>query len=240
MRVPSAAFRVDQQGLDNPVWQALIGAHAGLASGDGLARRYRRGVTPIGAVREPSPAAYAALAALLAPVEILYLGVLEPAPLPAGLALEAEKPMLQMQLTQPVETATLAADPSPVELGAADAGEMCALVDLTHPGPFGPEAYRLGRFIGLRDASGRLVAMAGERFRVPGCTEISAVCTHPDVQGRGYARLLMNHIAAGIQARGETPFLHVLEENTRAAGLYLHMGFTTRRRLWARIVRRVG
>jgi predicted GNAT family acetyltransferase len=126
-----------------------------------------------------------------------------------------------------------------VVLGMADAAEMSELATLTHPGPFGPELYRLGLFVGLRE-QGRLVAMAGQRLRIPGYVEISGVCTHPGWQGRGLARGLMNHLAREIQRQGDTPFLHVLEENTRAVTLYTRMGFTLRKRLWVRILRRVG
>ena len=98
--------------------------------------------------------------------------------------------MPQMILNRPAEAP--APGIAPVVLGPADAAEMCALAELTHPGPFGPEMIRLGRFLGVRE-QGRLLAMAGQRFRLPGFVEISGVCTHPDAQGRGYARALMNH-----------------------------------------------
>ena len=69
------------------------------------------------------------------------------------------------------------------------------------------------------------MAMAGERLKVPGYTEVSAVCTHPDHTGKGYARMLMREIMRGIRDRGEIPFLHVRSENTRAIGVYERLGF---------------
>ena len=221
--------------LNNPVWHSLGGAHAQLGRSNALARRYRQEVTPIGAVAEPTDAAYAALAQLTELGDVLYLGTSENPPLPACWVLEVEKPMLQMHLTKPAQT------PAPVEfreLGPADSARMVALAELTHPGPFGPEAWRMGRYIGVFEQD-KLVAMAGQRFTLPGLREISAVCTHPDWQGRGLARALMNHLAAQIQRDQNMPFLHVVEENQRASGLYERMGFVTARRLWVRVIRRV-
>jgi hypothetical protein len=73
-----------------------------------------------------------------------------------------------------------------VVLGAVDVPEMLDLVARTRPGPFEPETYRLGTYLGVRRA-GWLVAMAGERLHPPGYTEISAVCTDPGVRGQGLA-----------------------------------------------------
>jgi ribosomal protein S18 acetylase RimI-like enzyme len=233
---PTPPPAVDTALLDNPVWHCLGGAHAAFSVNHPLARRYRREVTTIGAVAQPGPAALEALATLTAPGEVLYLGQEICDPLPPCWAIEAEKAMPQMVLPVPAEA------PAPgvmaVVLGPADVPEMCALAELTHPGPFGPEMIRLGRFLGVKE-NGRLLAMAGQRFRLPSFVEISGVCTHPDAQGRGYARALMNHLAREIQSQGDTPFLHVIEENTRAAGLYARMGFVQRKRLWVRVVRRV-
>jgi predicted GNAT family acetyltransferase len=96
-----------------------------------------------------------------------------------------------------------------------------------HPGPFVERTHELGRFIGVRH-EGQLVAMAGERMKPEGFTEISGVCTHPDHRGRGYAAALMCEVARAIFARGETPFLHAFDDNTNAIALYERLGFVTR------------
>ncbi len=96
---------------------------------------------------------------------------------------------------------------------------MVALAELTKPGPFGTRTRELGEYLGVRQ-SHRLVAMAGERLHLPGYTEVSAVCTHPDYQGRGYARELMSILMRRIMKRGETPILHVRQENVSAIHLY--------------------
>ena len=85
----------------------------------------------------------------------------------------------------------------------------------------------MGRYCGIRASDGRLVAIAGERLRSTECTEISAVCTHPEFRGRGYARDLTTFLAAQILAAGKTPFLHVKSENG-AKVVYQKIGFRLR------------
>lgn len=115
-----------------------------------------------------------------------------------------------------------------VDLGADDVSEMLALAELTEPGPFSKRTFELGRYIGLR-RDGRLLAMAGERFRMPGFVEISAVCTHPDARGEGLAAELTLNVAESIRAGGDQAMLHVLESNENAIRLYQKLGFTVRR-----------
>jgi predicted GNAT family acetyltransferase len=119
------------------------------------------------------------------------------------------------------------AEPEMIELGTQDVPEMLELIRLTEPGPFKERANELGKFYGVRD-NGRLVAMAGERIRLTGFTEISAVCTHPDFQRRGLARGLMHRISREILARDEVPFLHVFAGNANAMSAYETLGFQRR------------
>jgi predicted GNAT family acetyltransferase len=105
---------------------------------------------------------------------------------------------------------------------------MLALVELTHPGPFAKRTPELGTYLGIREA-GQLVAMAGERLKPIEYTEISAVCTHPDYRGRGYASSLVSILTQRITERNEIPFLHVRTENVGAIRVYEKLGFKTRR-----------
>jgi predicted GNAT family acetyltransferase len=105
---------------------------------------------------------------------------------------------------------------------------MLALVELTKPGPFLKRTPELGSYLGIRQA-GQLVAMAGERLKPHGYTEISAVCTHPDYRGRGYASSLVSILIQRITGRNEIPFLHVRTENVDAIRVYEKLGFNTRR-----------
>jgi ribosomal protein S18 acetylase RimI-like enzyme len=126
-----------------------------------------------------------------------------------------------------------------VALGEADAAEMLALATLTRPGPYRARTHELGDFIGVRQ-DGRLVAMAGERLKPVGFAEVSAVCTHPDHRGRGYAGALMRQVASRMLARGETPFLHVYATNTGAIALYEALGFRLGREIVMTVLAREG
>jgi predicted GNAT family acetyltransferase len=123
-------------------------------------------------------------------------------------------------------------------LSEADIPEMLALTALTHPGPFRSHTYTLGTYLGIRVDS-RLAAMAGQRMHLPGYREISAVCTHPDFQGRGYARTVVSRLVAETFERGLVPFLHVEEANERAQALYNALGFVERARLPLLVIERV-
>ena len=123
--------------------------------------------------------------------------------------------------------ALLAGDNDIVVLGDDDAPEMLALAQLTEPGPFLPRTHTMGRFVGVR-INGRLAAMAGERLRFPGFTEVSGVCTHPDFRGKGLARRLSSAVANAIQQRGDRPFLHAWTSNHTAIALYESLGFEFR------------
>ena len=127
----------------------------------------------------------------------------------------------------PLSRCSSDSDPEIVELGAKDSPDMMALTALTKPGPFNQRTHELGTYLGIRH-DGKLVAMAGERLKVPGYTEVSAVCTHPEHTGHGYARILTTEVMRRIRSRGETPFLHVREDNVRAIELYERLGFSQR------------
>src|SRR5581483_5849565 len=111
------------------------------------------------------------------------------------------------------------------------APEMRALAELTQPGPFHARTHTLGSFVGVRE-NGRLIAMAGERLKVP-------ACTHPDARGRGLAGALMRRVAAGIVARGEELFLHVYPHNKGAISLYEKLGFRHRADIQLNVLRRL-
>ncbi len=115
-----------------------------------------------------------------------------------------------------------------VKLTTADVPEMVALATMMKPGPFSARTHELGNFICFR-REGQLAAMAGERMRMPGYTEISAVCTHPTHAGHGYATALMVKLIGQIRSRNEIPILHVRASNTPAIGLYRRIGFADRR-----------
>ena len=213
--------------LDNVIWQALTTRHAHFAECFGQARRFIGEVSPLTAFEEDSAEGYAALAGLVGAggtVALFLDGKYEPRP---GWKLVAGAPMLQMVCENGGSQQARSDSPEIVRLGVQDSPEMVELATLTKPGPFGPRTHELGTYMGIR-SQGKLVAMAGERLKVPGYTEVSAVCTHPDQTGKGYARVLMTEIMRGIRDRGEIPFLHVRTANARAIGVYQQLGFRTR------------
>lgn len=215
--------------LDNPVWHALIGPHAGLAVGRGFARQYPREVTPFAAIAEPSSVAYEHLPADLpyGTEARLFRPSAEAAP--KGWAVLSARPILQMVLNPAVRPQPRHADEI-VTLGQSDVPDMLALAGATKPGPFDKRTYELGRYVGIRD-HGRLVAMAGERFRLAGFVELSAICVSPEVRRSGLGSAMVLHLAELCLSQNATPFLHVFPDNP-AAELYRHLGFRERRQLW--------
>jgi predicted GNAT family acetyltransferase len=221
--------------LDRPVWAALSTRHLALSVGGALARRYAADVNLFASACDDTPAALAALTALVRPGERVYLLQVPDIIVPAGLlAIKAAKGV-QMVATRRMPAAMV--DDEVVELTDADAPEMLALAKLTEPGPFLPRTHTMGAFRGIR-VDGRLAAMAGERFRFPGHTEVSGVCTHPDFRGRGLARRLSAAVAARIESRGEQPFLHAWSSNRPAISLYESLGFEIRAEVDVKVLER--
>jgi ribosomal protein S18 acetylase RimI-like enzyme len=210
--------------LDNPVYGSLTGAHARLAVSAGRAVRYPADVGPFaGLPDDPTAADWADAARLMGPGESLAFPALG-GPVPAGWETEWSAEGVQLVAT----ALDVRPDSEAVLLGPDDVPDMLALTALTKPGPFLPRTIELGRYLGIR-RGGALIAMAGERLRVPGYTEISAVCSDPAWRGQGLASRLTRAVAAGIADRGETPYLHAVAVNTTAIRLYKELGFTFRR-----------
>jgi ribosomal protein S18 acetylase RimI-like enzyme len=216
--------------LDRPVWSALNGRQSSLARRDADACRFAPEYGPFGAASNASPASWEALRRLAGAEAGLYLVEAEPPRAPPGIPFRFEPECLQM-VAESGGPPGAAMPPFPVlDLAEGDAAEMLALATLTRPGPFSTATHKLGAFVGVRQA-GRLVAMAGERMKPDGFTEVSAVCTHPEFRGQGYAPGLMRVVMDRIVARGETPFLHVYASNTGAIRVYEALGFRLRRRM---------
>jgi ribosomal protein S18 acetylase RimI-like enzyme len=224
--------------LDNIIWQGLTTRQAHFAESCGEARRFPREVTLLSAFLEPSDKGYDSLAELVGPGGTAALFLDEPYKPRPGWELIADPPLLEMVANTSIPAPAPCEQSAILELGQADSPEMVELATLTKPGPFASRTHELGTFLGIRRGA-KLVAMAGERLKLPGYTEVSAVCTHPDHTGHGYAGILMTEVMRRIVARGETPLLHVREDNVRAIGLYERLGFRTRVRAHLAVLRRI-
>ncbi len=222
--------------LDRPVWSSLTTYHARVSEGGELARRFKRDVNLFASARDDSPAAVAALGALMKPEETAFVLQVPPIVVPADLVEIKAAQGVQMLATRKMPTAV--ADDDLLTLTERDAPEMLALARLTEPGPFLDRTHTMGTCLGIR-IDGRLVAMAGERMRFPGYTEVSGVCTHPDFRGRGFARRLSAAVTARIEARGERPFLHAWKTNRPAISLYETLGFELRAEVQVAVLARV-
>ena len=208
--------------LLNVLWDALSGSHARYSVGTPVARRYAPGFSPIAAFADAERPDFAALAPFCEPAEQIYCDRWS-GTAPEGWQVQLESRMVKMLWPEPMPPSEEALDDI-VTLGASHVPQVMELVSLTKPGPFGPRTIELGDYIGCFEGS-RLVAMAGERLHAGALREISGVCTHPDHQGRGYARRLMIKLMRRQMLRGETPFLQVLSDNVSARRLYRRMGF---------------
>src|SRR6202048_3384142 len=221
--------------LDRPVWASLITNHASLSEGNALAKRFARDVNLFASAGDDTPAALAALAALVEPEESVFLLQVPDILIPPGLVEVRVGKGVQMVATRSMTVESTRSDI--VMLGHDDAPEMLALAELTEPGPFLARTHTMGTFLGIR-VGGRLAAMAGERMRFPGYTEVSGVCTHPEFRGRGLGRRLFAAISARIQARGDQAFLHAWKANHSAISLYEGLGFKLRTEVNVSVLRR--
>jgi predicted GNAT family acetyltransferase len=217
--------------LDRPLWNALTGRLKAFALGDAHAVRIDPDLGVFLAAADDTPESRRSLNRLAA----LHpgSGLIER----EGSVMEAvlpDQPVASRspcaQMTCAALTASGAPDIDFETLGATDAAEMLALATLTKPGPFRGRTQELGGFIGVRH-EGRLVAMAGNRLRVEGFTELSGVCVHPDFRGRGLAGALSRIVVARVLESGEQAFLHAYAGHEATVRLYEGLGFSARTRM---------
>lgn len=222
--------------LENVIWNALTTRQSHFSEACGEARRFLREVTLLSAFRDPGDEGYESLAELVGANGTAGLFLDEPYADRRGWEMIATAPLVQMVSADGMETGSHPALEM-VELGPEDSADMIELTSLTKPGPFGKRTHELGNYIGIRQDN-RLIAMSGQRLQVPGYTEVSAVCTHPEYTGKGYAAALMREVMRRIRQRGEMPFLHVRGDNTRAIALYERLGFRIRKRGFYAVLRK--
>jgi ribosomal protein S18 acetylase RimI-like enzyme len=206
--------------LDNPVWHAIASAQRSLSE-----------------VATRESAAVGCFQSDVSPFEELLMGQT------VALIIEADMVPSNWEIVRAIDGVQLdgtnlrdEVDDSLTVLQAADVPDMLDLVERTQPGPFLPRTIEMGTYVGLHH-EGRLVAMAGERLRPPGWTEISAVCTDAAVRHQGIGTRLVRAVAAGVRERGDLPFLHAAATNASAIRLYLSLGFVLRRTVTFTVLR---
>ena len=207
--------------LDNIAWHSLIGPHAQFASGCGDVRRYANGYSAIVGFPEPQQPDFDTLTRICGIDEEIYCPEWT-GPAPPGWRILREMPAFRMIWKGgiPIHDAF----PEAVRLDPQHAAQAVALAQLTNPGPFGSRTTELGDYFGCFE-DGQLVAMAGERLCAGPYREVSGICTHPGYRSRGLARRLTLKLVRRQLCRGETPFLHVMADNTTARELYCDLGF---------------
>jgi predicted GNAT family acetyltransferase len=213
--------------LDDVTWNALTGNQRRFALGNERVIRFPAAVAPFAAMVDDSMASFDALRGLIRTEGPSALTTRSEVCVPAGFSVLRHAELIQMiWSSEPSSTSNW----EHIQLAESNVAEMLALVAATQPGPFGPRTIELGDYLGVRH-EGKLVAMAGERFKLDGFTEISAVCVDPTFRGRGHAIGLMKLLITAIRGRGETPFLHVLASNKSAIAIYRKLGFVERLKL---------
>ena len=226
---------MSESDLDNPFWTALRSRHRTIARQVGEVARYPREYAPFLGVAHAEVDAGEAIESLVAPDESVYLLGIVPA-VPPGWRLDAFRPLAQMICTAPLPVVD---GPDIIELGEPHRADVLALTALVYPHYFRERTMEMGRYFGIYQ-DGRLAAIIGERLGTDAFQEMSAICTHPDFNGRGYARRLTAMLTNETLARGRTPYLHVSHENSRAKALYEQMGYRHRRDIGFWSLRREG
>ncbi|HEV7334154.1 MAG TPA: GNAT family N-acetyltransferase [Flavisolibacter sp.] len=208
--------------LHNPVYDALISGDKSLAMGTDKVKYFDPEVSPFIGIESGYMNGFDDLFNLLSAGRYILHATPQHIRIPRGWELIHKVQGIQMMLTK-----SFSPQPTgikPVWLTNGHVAEMKELAALTRPGPFGSKTIEFGFYHGIF-ADGKLAAMTGQRLHVNKFTEISAVCTHPDHLGKGYAAALVQHQAELIHDQGQQAFLHVRKDNERAITLYKRLGF---------------
>jgi len=210
--------------LDNPVYNALATGNQQLSNGNTQIKYFSKEVAPFVGIKNASPENFTALYRLLPHDGPFVFVSADKTDIPPPWKVMADIPGCQMIYAGDI----LPFDESkPVVLTDEHIPQMLELTALTNPGPFLQRTIDFGHYVGIFDGD-KLVAMAGQRMNPTPYAEISAVCTHPNHTGNGYARELMSYHIHRIKADGNIPFLHARADNERAINIYNSLGFELR------------
>lgn len=223
--------------LDNPAWNAMISFNRDLAVGDDMVRYFPEALSPFAGLRDPGKESLIQLFEMLPAGRITAIVTARALDIPSCWNILYEASLLQMTAENLKSPAN-----SPHQITALEkehVTRMISLTKLTNPGPFAERTIEFGNYTGIFN-SGELVAMAGQRLHPINYIEISAVCTHPDHGGKGYAKALVARQAEQILSGGSIPFLHTRLDNTTAIKLYEQLGFTVRSEVMFYVIQKPG
>lgn len=225
---------VNYEKLDNPAWHALTETHAGFALGTDDLKRYDPAIVLFAGFDLKEKNITEKFDHVFKPGDSFFLFDDFPA-LPKNYGIETVVQCVQMVCEKPSLhdiTENL------VQLEQTNWKEMYTLVSEVFPGYYLPNTPLMGNYSGIFK-EGKLVAMAGERLRMYGLTEISAVVTHPGHQGRRYAQQLVMHLNNKNLQAGCIPFLHTGANNERAIKIYELLGYKKRRVISVTKIKRI-
>jgi predicted GNAT family acetyltransferase len=214
--------------LDNPAWNALISGNKNFSKGNEQIKYFDSEVAPfVGFAHYSTDKS-----------DILYdmtsdqrtLAIISPKEIIISNQWNIIEHMKVLQMVYKHSASPITASKNLIQLQEEHVPEMIALTGMTHPGPFLKKTIEFGNYYGIFNDD-KLVAMAGQRLNVNAYMEISAVCTHPDYLGKGYASELITDQIYRIKAEANIPFLHVKDDNTTAITLYKKLGFEQRKQL---------
>lgn len=212
--------------LNNPAWHALLSGNAALSQGNDYVKKFPENVSPIVGMMTYDNDHFNHLYQLADADRPVVLFSVDELSIPANwnqlVCLQGRQMTYEQTAIPPLQ-----GDMDIVTLSEDHIPQMLTLTKLTNPGPFSSRTIDFGRYEGII-INGRLAAMAGQRLQPLPYIEISAVCTHPDFAGKGYARQLLLRQVHYILSAGNVPFLHVRSDNHNAIRLYETLGFTTR------------
>lgn len=216
---------IDENKLDNPVWYSLLESHEELALNYDGTKFYNPDYCPFGGFIKVESTLNAANQYALFCENFFFVG--EKPKIADSLQITKELVCLQMIIREKIQ---ITPENEIVKLTEEHSKELFDLVNLVQPGYFKPQTFLLGDYFGIF-LNGKLIAIAGERMKMNHFTEVSAIITHPDYTGKGYAKQLIAHVVNKIFNEEKIPFLHVVENNIGAIKLYEKLGFTTRRKM---------
>ncbi|MDP4285380.1 MAG: GNAT family N-acetyltransferase [Bacteroidota bacterium] len=214
--------------LDFPAWNALISRNKNLSEGNERVKYFHEEVAPFVGMSELSPDEFELLYYLIPLKRRMVIIISKEIEIPKQWTLTEHIKALQMVYTQDAPPGNASAEI--IQLQNKDVPQMLDLTAITHPGPFLKRTIEFGNYEGIFE-NGNLISMAGERMHPGQYVEISAVCTHPDHLGKGYASQLIQSQVRRIKASSGVPFLHVKDDNLPAIGLYKKLGFEVRKQM---------